>query len=78
MITRVKPMSVEHARCLATAYDLHRLLGELYERPESGSCVKRAWDLVDDVIAYLEPEEAEPDERPTIRSLRLVATKART
>ena len=29
MITNVKPMSVEHARCLAMAYELHRLLREL-------------------------------------------------
>jgi hypothetical protein len=57
MITTVKPMSVDHARALAMAHELHRLLGELNERPEhgEGSCVEHALNLMDDVIGYLEP-----------------------
>ena len=74
MITNVRPMSIDHARCLAMAYELHRLLGELYDRSENGegSCVEQAWDLMDQVIAYLEPDEPDPDEKPTVRSLRLL------
>jgi hypothetical protein len=72
MITNVKPMSVEHARCLAMAYELHRLLGELNERPENGegSCVDDAWDRMDGVVGMLEPDE--PDEEAPRRNLRLV------
>jgi hypothetical protein len=38
---------------------LHRLLGELYDRPEGGpgSPVKFAGNGMDDVIADLEPDE---------------------
>jgi hypothetical protein len=77
MITTVKPMSVEHARCLAMAYELHRLLGELNDRPENGegSCVEDAWNRMDDVIGMLEPDEPDPDEKPTVRSLRLVEAR---
>jgi hypothetical protein len=44
---------------LPWAYELHRLLGELYERPEHGpgSCVEDAWNRKDDVIGMLEPDE---------------------
>jgi hypothetical protein len=67
MITSVKPMSAAHARALAMAYELHKLLGELYDRPENGegSCVEFAWDLLDEVIGYLEPFEDEATESNT-------------
>jgi hypothetical protein len=57
MITNVEPMSVDHARALAMAYELHRLLGELYGRSEGGpgSSVEDAWNRMDDVIGMLEP-----------------------
>ena len=57
----VTPMSVERARCLAMAYELHRLLGELYDRPEGGpgSPAEAAWSALDDVIAHLEPDETD-------------------
>ena len=73
MITNVTPMSVEHARCLEMAYQLHRLLGELNDRPENGegSIVEQASDLVDQVIEYLEPSAFEGTEPgPLIRSVR--------
>lgn len=59
MITTVKPMSTDHARCLTMAYELHRLLGELFDRPEHGpgSCVEHAWNCMDDVIGMLKPDE---------------------
>jgi hypothetical protein len=62
MITNVRPMSVDHARALTMAYELHRLLGELCELPENGegSCVADAWDRMDDVIGMLEPDD--PDD----------------
>ena len=77
MITNVRPMSVDHARCRAMAYELHRLLGELFDRPEHGpgSCVEDAWNRMDDVIGMLEPDESDPDEKPTLRSLRLVEAR---
>jgi hypothetical protein len=80
MITVVKPMTMDHARALAMAYELHRLLGELNDRPENGegSCVEDAWNRMDDVIGMLEPVEPDPDERPTRRNLRLLQnTKVR-
>ncbi len=57
MITVVKAMSVEHARCLAMAYELHRLLGEVNDRPGNGegSAVESALNLMEDVVEYLEP-----------------------
>jgi hypothetical protein len=75
VITNVKPMSVDHARALAMACELHRLLGELFDRPEHGpgSCVEDAWNHMDDVIALLEPPDL--DERPTLRSLRLAEAR---
>lgn len=61
MITTVKPMSVDHARALAMAFELYRLLGDLNDHPENGngSSVECAWDLVDQVISYLEPLEGD-------------------
>jgi hypothetical protein len=61
MITNVKPMSVDHARALAMAFELYRLLGDLNDRPENGkgSSVECAWDLVEQVISYLEPLEGD-------------------
>lgn len=47
-------VSIGHAQCLALAYQLHGLLGELYEKsPGAGSRVERAYDAVDDVISAL-------------------------
>lgn len=65
-------MSVDHARCLAMAYELHRLLGELNDRPENGegSCIEQAWDLMDGVIGYLEPEELASDGLRDVSRLR--------
>jgi hypothetical protein len=56
-MSAAKPMSVDHARALAMAYELHRLLEELNERPENGegSVVESALDLVDEAIERLEP-----------------------
>jgi hypothetical protein len=74
MITSVRPMTVEHARALAMAYELHRLLGDLYDRPSPdggpGSCVEDAWNRMDDVIGMLEPEEDAPDEPRNVTYLR--------
>lgn len=69
MITNVRPMSVDHARCLAMAYELHRLLGDLSDLPENGagSAVEGAWNLMDDVIGLLEPVRPERDDNPTRR-----------
>jgi hypothetical protein len=72
-ITTVKPMSVDHARALAMAYELHRLLGDLNDRPEhgEGSCVEFALDLLDQVVGYLEPSEfEETDPLPLLRIVR--------
>jgi hypothetical protein len=65
-------MSADHARALAMAYELHRLLGELNDRPENGegSCVEDAWNRMDDVIGMLEPEEDAPDEPRNVTYLR--------
>jgi hypothetical protein len=70
MITTVKPMSADHGRALAIAYQLHQLLGQLYDRPENGpgSPVEQAWDHLDEAVHLLEPPELE--ER-TPRALRL-------
>ena len=67
MITTCKPMSADHARALAMAHELHRLLGELYDTPEGGpgSCIEDAWDRMDDVIGMLEPVELGEDRPPT-------------
>ena len=70
MITNVRPMSVDHARCLAMAYELHRMLAELNDRPENGegSCVEDAWNRMHDVIGMLEPgEDGELGERSHAR-----------
>jgi hypothetical protein len=72
MITNVKPMSTDHRRALAMSYELHRLLGELYDRPDGGpgSPMEAAWDALDDVIAHLEPDENVSDGLRDISSLR--------
>ena len=49
-----QPLSLDHAQCLALAYQLHALLGELYDKsPGAGSRIERAYDAVDDVISAL-------------------------
>ena len=81
MITAVTPMSVDHARCLTMACQLHRLLGELHDRHGKGSAFESSLDLVDEVIAHLEPSAftgAEPGPLVGIvrrRALHSLATK---
>jgi hypothetical protein len=83
MITAVTPMSVDHARCLTLAYQLHRLLGELHDRHGNGegSPFESALDLVDEVIAHLEPSAFEGTEPAPLvgivrrRALHSLATK---
>jgi hypothetical protein len=45
------------ALALSYAHELHRLLGDLCDLPQhgQGSCVERAWDLMDVVVWYLDP-----------------------
>ena len=59
MITTVKPMSSAHARCLAMAYELHRLLGEVRDEAGNGegSPVESALDLMGEVVEHLEPAD---------------------
>jgi hypothetical protein len=52
MITTVKPMSTDHARCLAMAYELQQLLGEL--DAERNPRIEAALDLMDDVVDHLD------------------------
>ena len=75
MITRVTPMSVDHARALAMAYELQRFLEQLKNRPEhgEGSCVEDAWERMDDVVGMLEPDDPEPEDKSP-RALRLLVT----
>jgi hypothetical protein len=82
MITSVRPMSVDHARCLTVAYQLHQLLGELHDRHHGeGSAFESALDLVDEVIARLEPSAFEGTEPGPLvgivhrRALHSLATK---
>ena len=44
------------ARAVAIAYELHRLLGQIYDLPEHGpgSSVEKSWDLMDEVIECVE------------------------
>jgi hypothetical protein len=53
-------MSMEHARALAMACQLHSLLGELNDKPEcgAGSRIERAWDRMDEIIALLDDADA--------------------
>jgi hypothetical protein len=83
MITNVRPMSVDHARCLTMAYQLQRLHGDLHDRRENGegSALESALDLVDEVIAHLEPSAFEGTEPGPLvgivrrRALHSLATK---
>jgi hypothetical protein len=75
MISVVKPMSTEHARALAMAYELHCLLAELNDRPENveGSPIEQAWDLMAEAVALLEPREFNGTEpAPLTRPVRRV------
>lgn len=55
-------MTPDEVRAYAMACELHRLLGELCELPQNGrgSCVEAAWDSMDEVITFLEPEPPAP------------------
>jgi hypothetical protein len=50
-------MCPDHARALAMAYELRRLLGEIKDLPENGagSAVEDAWNRMEDIIGLLEP-----------------------
>jgi hypothetical protein len=73
-----RPMSMEHARALAMACDLHSLLAEINEKPGHGAGprVERAWDRMDDAIELLDDDEAlhflKLSERPASRLSTLV------
>jgi len=69
VITAVKPMSVDHARALAMAYELQQLLGELDAKRDP--LVKDALDLMDEVVDHL--DAAGTGERDT-HALRLLVT----
>jgi hypothetical protein len=53
-------MSMEHARALAMACQLHSLLGELNDKREhgAGSRIEHAWDRMDEIIALLDDRDA--------------------
>jgi hypothetical protein len=63
-------------RALAMAYELHAVLGELFDLPENGpgSAAEKAWDSVDFVIDCLEPNDE--DDTPRARRLQLVGGTA--
>ena len=48
--------TAQEERALAMANELRNLLGDLFDLPRHGpgSCVERAWDLLDPVVEYLE------------------------
>ena len=60
-------MTALETLALSTAQHLHYLLGEIYDLPQHGpgSCVEQAWDIMDYVIWYLDPNAA--DEKPRVR-----------
>jgi hypothetical protein len=72
MITNVKPMSTDHRRALAMAYELHRLLGEIARRRGYGLHAEAlaARNALDDVIAHLEPDENASEGLRDISALR--------
>jgi hypothetical protein len=57
--------SRDEGRALSLAYELHTVLGKLYDVPEHGadSYVERAWDHMDEVIRLLEDGGAGKDWR---------------
>jgi hypothetical protein len=60
-------MTQLEALALSTAQQLQYLLGDLYDLPQHGpgSCVEQAWEIMDYVIWYLDPNAA--DEAPRVR-----------
>lgn len=76
MISTCKPMSIDHARRLAMAYELHQLLGEVCEEPGNGegTPVGSALDLMGDVLEHLEPAAFDGTEPPPLG--RMVASRA--
>jgi hypothetical protein len=79
MITSVQPMSVEHARALATAYQLQTLLSELTERGEHFD-VESVLSLMERVVEHLEPAAFFDSPSPLVRivhrrALHALATK---
>ena len=67
-------MIAQEARVLEMAYELHNLLGELFDIRGAGSAVEMAWDLMDDVIGYLEPMPPNCEGGSRATQLRLIAT----
>jgi hypothetical protein len=57
-------MTQLEARAIAMAYELHRVLGEICELPEhgAGTRAEQAWDLMDDVISYLDSDAPDDDQ----------------
>jgi hypothetical protein len=57
------------------AYELQRLLGEICDLPWHGlgSSTEQAWDRMDDVIWYLDPDA--PDEQSVRQSPRVYAAE---
>ena len=53
---------------LSTAQSLRSLLGDIYDLPQHGpgSCVEQAWEIMDYVVWYLDPNAA--DEAPRVRA----------
>jgi hypothetical protein len=56
----MKPVTMERARALAMACELHQLLGEIYDKAgdRGDSRLERAWDAMDDVVELLDDEES--------------------
>ena len=75
MTTTVKPMSAQHARALAMAYELQNLLHSLVEARDNPR-VEAALDLLDGVLDEL--DVLGPDHgKQTTHSLRLIVTDPR-
>jgi hypothetical protein len=62
-------MSPHETRALTLAYMLHDVLGQLFDLPENGpgSPAEQAWDLCDDIIGYLEPDDEDDTPRARLR-----------
>ena len=67
-------LTAQEQRALAMAQELHGLLGDLFEVRGAGTPVEMAWDLMDDVIGYLEPTPPNSEGSPRMAQLRLITT----
>jgi hypothetical protein len=63
-------MSPRESQALALANELHRVLGDICDQPQHGlgSCAEQAWNLMDDVVWYLDPYAPDEQAKP-MRSL---------